>query len=164
MSLKSFDKFCEKLILGEPTSKKDIMDERQNIMRMRIGIETLLIFSCLSFINCLLMDLSYQWAESYSAPIVVLFMICMIYFEIRCFSTGCLIGITGTCKAKFMAFYAIFMGAVSLLRDGFNFKPFFEGGKVTDNCCFIIAWIMFLIYGIISLILIKLSLKPEKGE
>ncbi len=32
MSLKSFDKFCEKIIMGEPDPiyRKEIFDERQN--------------------------------------------------------------------------------------------------------------------------------------
>lgn len=163
MSFKSFDKFCEKLILGEPASQKEIMDERQKIMRMRIGIETLVIFSCLTFINCLIMDLSSQWAESYSAPILLFFMICMIYFQIRCFFSGCMIGINGTSKAKFTAFYAIFLGAVSLLRD-WSRNTFFEGEKMTDDLAFLIAWILFIIYGIVSLVLIRLTQKGEKSE
>lgn len=163
MSLKSFDKFCEKMILGEPASQKEIMDERQKIMRMRIGIETLVIFSGLTFINCLIMDLSYQWAESYSAPILLFFMICMIYFQIRCFSAGCMIGINGTSKAKFTAFYAIFLGAVSMLRD-WNENTYFEDGKLTDDCNFMISWILFIIYGIVSLILIRLTQKSDKKE
>ncbi len=164
MSLKSFDKFCEKMILGEPASEKEIMDERQKIQRMRIGIETLVIFSCLTFINCLIMDLSYQWAESYSAPILLFFMICMIYFQIRCFSAGCMIGINGTFKAKFVAFYAIFMGAVFLLSRDWAENPLFEHGKMTDSGAALITWILFIIYGIVSLILVKITQKNEKKE
>ncbi len=151
------------MILGEPASEKEIMDERQKIMRMRIGIETLVIFSGLTFINCLIMDLSYQWAESYSAPILLFFMICMIYFQIRCFSAGCMIGINGSSKAKFTAFYAIFLGTVSLLRD-WSRKPYFEVEKMTDDCAFLIAWILFIIYGIVSLILVRITQKNEKKE
>ena len=41
MSLKSFDKFCERLILSEPGSQKEVFDERQNVMRSRLAIEAL---------------------------------------------------------------------------------------------------------------------------
>ncbi len=162
MSLKSFDKFCEKLILAEPGSAKEIFDERQNILRMRIGIETLVIFSCLRFINCLIMDLGFQWAESYAAPILLFFIVCMIYFRIRCCSAGCMIGINGTGKAKFIAFYAIFLGALFLLSRDWAGNSLFEHGKMTDNCAFLIAWVLFIIYGIVSLILIRSTQKPKK--
>lgn len=170
MSLKSFDKFCEKMILGEPASKKEIMDERQKIVRTRILVETLLIFSGLSFINCWVMDMAYQWAETYAAPMMMFLMICMIYFNIRCFAKGCLIGINGGSQAKFTAFYAIFMGAFSLVRDGFkeeSGEALFSDGKLTDNLCILITWILFVVFGVVALILIRLtrrSEKPEKGE
>lgn len=167
MSLKSFDKFCEKMILGEPASQKEIMDERQKIVRTRILVETLFIFSGLSFINCWVMDIAYQWAETYAAPMMMFLMICMIYFNIRCFAKGCLIGINGGSQAKFTAFYATFMGALSLLRFAFgeeSEQPFFSDGKMTDNLCIMITWILFIVFGIVSLILIKLTRKPEKGE
>lgn len=167
MSLKSFDKFCEKMILGEPASQKEIMDERQKIVRTRILVETLLIFSGLSFINCWVMDIAYQWTETYAAPMMMFLMICMIYFNIRCFAKGCLIGINGGSQAKFTAFYAIFMGALSLLRFAFGDESeqlLFSDGKLTDNLCILIMWILFVVFGVVCLILIKLTRKSEKGE
>lgn len=167
MSLKSFDKFCEKMILGEPASQKEIMDERQKIVRTRILVEALVIFSGLSFINCWVMDMAYQWTETYAAPMMMFLMICMIYFNIRCFAKGCLIGINGGSQAKFTAFYAILMGALSLIRDVFrdeSERALFSDGKITDDLCIMITWILFLVFGVVSLILIKLTRKPEKGE
>ncbi len=83
MSLKSFDKFLENYILGQPNSKKEIMDERQKIARTQILAEALIIFSGLSFISNFVMDLWYRWAESYASPMLIFFMLCMIYFNIR---------------------------------------------------------------------------------
>ncbi|MDE7229030.1 MAG: hypothetical protein K2N56_00990 [Oscillospiraceae bacterium] len=167
MSLKSFDKFCEKMILGEPANQKEIMDERQKIVRTRILVEALVIFSGLSFINCWVMDMAYQWTETYAAPMMMFFMICMIYFNIRCFAKGCLIGINGGGQAKFTAFYAIFMGALSLIRDVFrdeSERALFSDGKLTDDLCILITWILFIVFGAVSLILIKLTKRSEKGE
>lgn len=56
MSLKSFDKFCERMILAEPGSQKEIFDERQKIVRSRITIEALLIFGCSAILNCMIME------------------------------------------------------------------------------------------------------------
>ena len=167
MSLKSFDKFCEKMILGEPASQKEIMDERQKIVRTRILVEALVIFSGASFINCFVMDMAYQWAETYAAPMMMLFLICMIYFNFRCFFKGCLIGVSGNSQAKFTAFYAIFMGALSLVRFGFENESgmtLFSDGKLTDNFCILITWILFVVYGIASLILIRSIRRSEKND
>lgn len=167
MSLRSFDKFCEKMILGEPASQKEIMDERQKIVRTRILVEALVIFSGLSLINRLVMDKVYQWTETYAAPMMMFLMICMIYFNFRCFAKGCLIGINGGGQAKFTAFYAIFMGALSLCRFSFGEEPeqqFFSDGKLTDDLCILITWILFIVFGAVSLILIKLTKRSEKGE
>lgn len=167
MSLKSFDKLCERMILGEPGSQKEILDERQKLARKEIGIETLVIFSSLSFINSLVMDLGYQWAESYAPPMLVFFMLCTIYFNFRCFFKGCLIGINGGYQAKFTAFYAIFMGAIYLLNFTFKSdeeKALFSDGKLTDNFCFVISLLLFIIFGITSLVLIKFVQKHENQE
>ena len=82
MSLKSFDKFCENLILTEPGSQKIIYDERQKIVQMKIGIETLIIFGGAATLNCLAMDLIYQYAESYTAPLVLI--CCFALFTTIC--------------------------------------------------------------------------------
>ena len=110
MSLKSFDKLCERMILGEPGSRKEILDERQKIARTQIGVETLAIFSCLTFINSLVMDLLYQWADGYAPPMLVFFMLCMIYFNFRCFFKGCLIGINGGYQANSRLFTLFLWG------------------------------------------------------
>lgn len=56
MSMKSFDKFCERMITAEPGSEKEIFDERQNVMRMRLAIEALLICVGLIFINSIIAE------------------------------------------------------------------------------------------------------------
>lgn len=41
MSMKSFDKFCERIILAEPGSQKEIFDERQRQQRTQLTVEAL---------------------------------------------------------------------------------------------------------------------------
>ena len=48
MSMKSFDKFCEKMILGEPGSEKEIYDERQTQLRTHILVQSLVIYAIAS--------------------------------------------------------------------------------------------------------------------
>lgn len=168
MSLKSFDKFCEDLILKQPGSDKIILDERQKLMRSKILTETLVIFSSLSFINCLIMDLAYQWAETYAAPLLVFMFLCACYYNIRCAVKGCLVGINGERSAKFSAGYCIFMGIMMSVKYAFSGdeeqRVLFADGKLTDNFCFLMGWILTIVCGVLTFILIKKSRKDKEDD
>lgn len=168
MSLKSFDKFCEDLILKQPGSDKIVLDERQKIMRSKILTEALVIFSGLSFINCLVMDLAYQWAETYAAPLLVFMLICGCYYNIRCAVKGCLVGINGERSAKFSAGYCIAMGIMMSIRYVFSRDEeqttLFADGKLTDNFCFLLVYILAVVCGVLTFILIKRSRKDKEDD
>lgn len=167
MSLKSFDKFCEDLILKEPGSEKIILDERQKQMRSRIVTETLVIFSGLAFINCFVMDMFYQWAETYAMPMLVFMMLCACYYNVRCAAKGCLVGINGERSAKFSAGYCVFMGIMMLIRYAFSDEEqrvLFEDGRLTDNLCGLVVMILAIACGILTLIFIKASRKEKEDD
>lgn len=168
MSLKSFDKFCEDLILKEPRTDKIILDERQKLMRSKILTETLVIFSGLSFVNCLVMDLAYQWAETYAAPLLVFMLICACYYSIRCAVKDCLVGINGERSAKFSSGYCIFMGIMMSIKFAFSGdeeqRVLFADGKLTDNFCFLLVWILAVVCGILTIILIEYSRKEMEED
>ena len=167
MSLKSFDKFCEDLILKEPGSEKVIFDERQRLVQMKLGIESLTIFGALSLINCLIMDMAYQYAESYSAPILLIMISCAFYYMIRCAAKGCLVGIGGERSLKFSAGYAVFMGVMMMIKflfDNDGERVLFTDGKLGDDFCFLLVWIMAILYGIITLLLINIYTKRKERE
>lgn len=167
MSLKSFDKFCEDMILKEPGSKKVIFDERQRLVQMRIGIEALTIFGVLSLINCLIMDMAYQYAETYSAPMLLIMMLCALYYTIRCAAKGCLIGIGGEKQLKFSAGYAMFMGIMMMIKFFFDTdeeRVLFTDGKLGDDFCLLLVWIMAVLYGIITILLINIYTKKKERE
>lgn len=167
MSLKSFDKFCEDLILKQPGSEKVILDERQKLMRSRILTEAFVIFSCLSFVNCLVMDMAYRWAESYSAPLLVFMLICACYYNIRCAACGSLVGINGERSAKFSAGYCIFMGILMALRFAFSDDEdhvLFEDGRLTDNFCVILVFVLAIVCGVLTFILIKIGKKNKEDD
>lgn len=168
MSLKSFDKFCEDLILKEPESNKIILDERQKLMRSRILTETLIIFSGLAFVNCLVMDLAYQWAETYAAPMLVFMVLCACYYNVRCAAKGCLVGINGERSAKFSAGYCIFMGIMMAIKNAFSGdeeeRALFADGKLTDNFCFLLVCILAIVCGVLTIIFIKSSRKEKEDD
>lgn len=165
MSLKSFDKFCEDLILKKPGSEKVILDERQKIMRSKILIEALVIFSSLALVNCLIMDMAYQYAETYSAPLFIFMILCSCYYNIRCAATDCLIGINGERSAKFSAGYCVFLGILMMIKflfDSDSERRFLANGKITDDLCILIVWILAIACGILTLILIKIGKKSKE--
>ena len=175
MSLKSFDKFCENLILTEPGSEKIIYDERQKIMQMKIGIETLIIFGAAAVLNCLVMDLFYQYAESYSMPIMIFMMLCAYYYNFRCAAKDCLIGINGAKALKYSSVSSIFVGtglaaqfifrlaAQFIFRERDGYLPIVDG-QLSNDLFFSIAAVLVLGYGITMLILVRHIEKKKNGQ
>lgn len=167
MSLKSFDKFCEDLILKKPGSEKVIFDERQKLVQMQLGIETLTIFGAVAFVNCLIMDMAYQYAETYSAPILLLMILCAFYYSIRCAAKGCLVGIGGERALKWSAGYSVFMGVMMMIKFLFGNdgeRVLLVNGRLGDDFCFMIVWILAILYGITTLILINIYTKKKEQE
>ena len=167
MSLKSFDKFCESLILTEPGSEKIIYDERQKIMQMKLGVETLIIFGAAAVLNCLVMDLFYQYAESYTMPIVIFMMLCAYYYNFRCAAKDCLIGINGAKALKYSSVSSIFVGtglaAQFIFRERDSYLPIVDG-QLSDDLFFSIAAVLGLGYGITMLILVGHIEKKKNGQ
>ena len=166
MSLKSFDKFCEDLILKEPGSEKIIYDERQKLVQMKIGIETLTIFGALAILNCFVMDMIYQYAESYTLPILIFMMLCAYYYNFRCAAKDCLIGINGAIALKYSSASSIFMGialaAQFIFRERDGYLPIVDG-QLSDDLFFSIAAVLVLGYGITMLLLVRHIEKKKNG-
>ena len=164
MSLKSFDKFCEDLILTEPGSQKIIYDERQKIMQMKLGIETLFIFGAAATLNCLAMDLIYQYAESYTAPIVLIMLFCAFYYNLRCAAKDCLIGINGEGALRNSSYTSIGMGIVLSLQYITKEEHFIiVNGQLSDDFVFLITTVTAVAYGITMLILVS-HVQKKKNE
>ena len=164
MSLKSFDKFCENLILKEPGSEKIIYDERQKIVKMKIGVDTFMIFSAAAFLSCLVMDMFYRYAESYSGPLVLIMLFCVFYFDLRCAAKDCLIGINGSKVWRNSSYSSIFMGVVLSLQYIFREEHFFiVNGQISNDFIFLIATISAIVHGITMLILLH-HIRKKKNE
>lgn len=167
MSLKSFDKMCENMILGKTGAEKEIYDERQNQVRTKLTVEALLVYIVSVFVNSLVMELIYQWCESYCAPMILLVVICYLYWIIRNWAKGSLFGVKGAKAAKYTAFLTILYGFLfglqflfPLLDNEQNY--FFLEGKATKEYVFAITWLLLLISGIIIFVLAKRN--DKKGN
>ena len=165
MSLKSFDKFCEDLILTEPGSQKIVYDERQKIVQMKLGIETLIIFAAAAVLNCLIMDMFYQYAESYTMPIVLIMLFCAFYYNFRCAAKDCLVGINGERGLRMSSYSCIFMGVVmSLQYISKEEHSITVNGQLSDDFVFLITTVTAVAYGVTMLILVSRAQKKKSGK
>ncbi len=169
MSLKSFDKFCEDMILGKGGSEKEIFDERQNQMRTKLTIEALVVYIASVLINSFIMELLYQWCESFCLPMVLFAAICYIYWIVRNAAKGSLFGVKGTHSAKYTAFILMLESFLFAFKYIFPILEneqgyFFSEGKATNDFICAIIFVVVFVSGIMIIILAKRYDKKMKGE
>ncbi len=164
MSLKSFDKFCERMILAEPGSQKEIFDERQKLIREHITFNSVLLFAGLSATNTLMMDWGLQWCGMYSAPMILFYVISYIYWIMANSYKGSLFGVEGTRFVKSNAFCMIFISAVNLLMRALDEEGFsvLKGGMLSVEFIGVIAFSLLLAAGISALMLAHRYEKAQK--
>lgn len=158
MSLKSFDKFCERLILTEPGSQKEVFDERQNVMRSRLAIEALFVYVGLTLLNSMVMELFYQWAESWMTVTMLFMGICLLWWEIRCALKGCLLAVSGRHAQKYSAVMAVFVGALNGLRYVFDIGKedyFVTNGRLSEDFVFALCFLLLIVNGVFMLCVMR---------
>ncbi len=166
MSLKSFDKFCERMILAEPGSQKEIFDERQKLIRERITFNSVLLFAGLSATNTLMMDWGLQWCGMYFAPMILFYVISYIYWIIANALKGSLFGVGGTKFVKSNAFIMIFISALNLLSKAVDMEDFsvLKGGMLSVEFIGVIAFTLLLAAGIAAFVLAHRYDKAQKEQ
>lgn len=166
MSLKSFDKFCENIILGEPSSQKQIFDERQNILRSRLTTEALIIFAVLSSLNTMVMDAGPMWCGGFFAPMVLFAALCLLWWLIRCSVKGVLFGVNGTAAMKYTG--GLWTGLGIFYSVYHLFSSDFDGvivdGKVGETFLLVVSCAILLLCGIYILIMAFREDKRSKDE
>lgn len=153
MSMKSFDKFCEHLILDEPGAEKAIYDERQNQLRMRYTLEALIVFASASFLNTIIMECGWQWCESYVVPMAFFGAISLLYWVIRNAAKETLFGVNGTKAVVSSGCLEMSVGilyAVTTMPQSFgDFKEFFiVDGMVGENFLLSVSMLIYFSAGL----------------
>ncbi len=172
MSMKSFDKFCEKMVNNEPLNEKAIFDERQNQLRRQYTIEALYVFGGSTFLNTLIMEFGLQWSESYAMPMVIFAVISYLYWVIRNAAKGTLFGVNGTRTVSSTGFICTTLGALYfpliLPESVDNWDTFFiSNGMVGEHFLLTIADALYFGAGIAVLIAThkyKKSLRESSAE
>ena len=165
MSLKSFDKFCEKLILTEPGSEKEIYDERQNQLRSKLTVEAFTVYGALSLFAAAFCDW-YAWSESVLSVLAMCGALAYLWWTLRCAFRQCLFGVSGSS----VKFYAILILAESVVIPA-NFLIRTEGfvlltpeGKVSDGVIIAAAAAMLLISSVVVLVSARRRGKETSSE
>ncbi len=162
MSMKSFDKFCERLITAGTGSQKEILDERQKIARLRTSCETLAIFSTLMLVNLMFMEKLFCWCESYSAASAVFVVLGLLEWIIMNIRRGSLFGVNGTgnmvVTGVLLILYAV-MFAANLSGGEFAVV---RGGMLTKE--FIIACSGGILLACAVIILVSAKKQSHNGD
>ncbi len=166
MSMKSFDKFCEKLITGEPVPQKEIFDERQSVLRTKSLVTALTCFGALSAANTMLMECGLKWSESYFGPIAIFMAVCYLVFLLDNARRGSLFGVNGTAKATMTAILLIVQGAVYILLNIDDEEPFciIKDGMVSKVFLLMMFFVLVIACGIITIILAHKFNKSRESE
>ena len=151
MSLESFDKFCEKMIMGEPGSEKEIYDERQNQIRTKLTVEALWVYVCLSGIFAVTCN-EIMWCESVFSLMAFSASVSYLWWVIRNVVKSSLFGVKGNTTLS-TAVLLIFEGFIYILQtiddtdEGENL--IINEGIITDNFVILVALVLMIITGII---------------
>lgn len=167
MSMRSFDDICEKMIPADENSRKEIFDERQKIIRLRLGIEALAIFASAALVCCGSMDFVNKWAESITCPLLAIGVLSMLWFLIRCTAKGCMVVVSGKQVQKSSAILTIVAAALNLPRyvaDLCKGASFIKDNMLTNELLFMVCFILIMICGIFSLCVIYRENKMNESE
>lgn len=156
MSMKSFDKLCRDILIGDPYAEREIYDERQKLFRLRLSVEALLIFGGLVTANCIVMEFFRKWGETEIFTILLIATFCAVYWVIRCASKGCLIGTNGkrltrNCGIGAVAWLAfdLIEPIDALVRGDRAF--FIVNGALSNELLYFIGSVLFAVGGVVML-------------
>lgn len=167
MSMKSFDKFCERLILAEPNSEKEVFDERQKQIRLRLGIEAMAVCITAVLINSFFSEIFVRWSEHQFTVICLIMVLCLFYWMIRCMASGCWVAVGNKHVQKYSSIMTIFIFTLNLLRNLFIVIEegiFAADGTLSDEFVFTLALVTGIICGIFSLCVIRRAEKTNESE
>lgn len=162
MSLKSFDKFCEKMITGESGSQKEIYDERQNQIRSKLTIEALMIALGLSMLAVMINDNGFHWSETSFAAMSLCWAIAYLWYVLRNVYKGTLCGIKGN-EVKYNGFFIAFECVIYILISIDDMEEF---GIMKDGCLSN-QFIMIIALGIMlisSAVMLTVAIKNSKNK
>lgn len=144
-----------------------VFDERQKALQMRLGVEALSIFALAAFICCASLDFFYRWAESTACAVLLIAVLSLLWYLIRCTANGCMAAVSGKRVQK----TAFILGAAGSAFQSIRF--FFKlgeedfpikDGMLTIDFLFFVSLLLLLGCGIFSLSVIRAEEKRTGKE
>lgn len=171
MSLKSFDKFCENMIMGQPVQHKDIFDERQNQLRAKITCECLYAYAFMTFIALVIYEAGYAYCQSVIAVLAFCMAVCYLVWVIRNYVNGTLLGV----KYEGTAFTASYILGLMIIYVVMIFnnnddeittvKSFFvEKGQLTEYFVLILACVIMAVSSVVVFTEMGKRKRADKAE
>ena len=164
MSLESFDKFCEKMILGEPGSEKEVFDERQNQIRARMTTEALAVGFALSGLLVLSNEL-FGWCSEMFLLMGLGAALCYLWWVIRNAAKGSLFGVKGSgtfWTAVIMVIESFYCLLTVWGEDGAF--PLTEQGQVSGKLLALIIAVVLIVSSIVVFVLVAKRKKKTSTE
>lgn len=163
MSMKSFDKFCEKMILGEPGSEKEIFDERQKQLRTQILVQSLVIYAVASAL-CVMLNEIIGFMESDFAGMAFCAGAVYLWWVISLAAKECMFGVSGK-QVLYNALFAIALipTYIFMMLSDEDEPPLaiVKNGALTDR--FVVLAALFL-YIIATVIIIVTYFRNRRAE
>ncbi len=171
MSLKSFDKFCENMIMGEHVQPQDIFDERQNQLRAKITGECLYTYAFLTFIALVIYEAGYAYCQSIIAVLAFCMAVCYLIWVIRNYVKGTLLGVKYE-KTAFTASYILGLMMIYVIMIFNNneeeittVKSFFVAkGQLTEYFVLILACVIMAVSSVVVFSVMSKRKKSEKAD
>ena len=153
MSMKSFDKFCEKMILGEPGSEKEIFDERQKQLRTQILVRSLVIYAVASAL-CVMLNEIIGFMESDFAGMAFCAGAVYLWWVISLAAKECMFGVSGK-QVLYNALFAIALVPTYILMMLSNEDEplaIVKNGALTDRFVVLAALFLYIIATVIIIV------------
>lgn len=166
MSLKSFDKFCERMILAEPGNEKEVYDERQKQIRTQLTVEALTVFGAMSMLAVMINETDLQWCEGCFPVMVLCAAISYGWWVIRNAVKGSLFGISGK-GVKYAAIITLVYSPIYeilILPDNLGTLSFIENGMLTTETLVMFSLLLMIVFAIITLVLYSRKKRSEAAD
>ncbi len=153
MSMKSFDKFCEKMILGEPGSEKEIFDERQKQLRTQILVQSLVIYAVASAL-CVMLNEIIGFMESDFAGMAFCAGAVYLWWVISLAAKECMFGVSGK-QVLYNALFAIALVPtyiLMMLSNEDELLAIVKNGALTDRFVVLAALFLYIIATVIIIV------------
>lgn len=147
--------------------ERTVFDERQKALQLRFGVEALSIFALAVFFCCASLDFFYKWAESTACAVLLVAVVSLLWYLVRCTAKGCMAAVSGKRFQKIGFILGAVGAALQSIRFFFKIGEedfFIKDGMPTIDFLFFVSLLLLLGCGIFSLCVIRSEEKRNEKE